>query len=75
MIALDYEITTFICLSGGHVTVMERLVILWDSAELRCKVVSGCFGGPFEYNVGSVPTNKLVRDFISWDYIGGDGFC
>ena len=46
MLALDHEITAFVCPSAGYLAFVEGLVISQDLTESRPKGVSGCVGEP-----------------------------
>ena len=51
MMTLDREITSFVSLVGRYVMAVEGMTISRDLSELRCKVLFGCIGVPYDYNI------------------------
>ena len=74
MMILDHEITAFKCLTDAYVTVVEGLAISWDLLESRRKVISGCVGEPFNYNIVLFLVNNLALYCISLDHMGKENF-
>ena len=71
ILVLDPDITAFVCLSNGYLTVVEGVKISRDLSESRRKVISDCAGELYDYNVFSVPAKSLVQDFVSWIFLKG----
>ena len=61
MLAIDYEITSFVCLIDDYVTVVEG--ISRDSLEACHKIFSGCTGRPFDCNVFAVTSKDFDQRF------------
>ena len=73
MLALNLDITTLAYLSNSYLTTVEGVKMLRDLSESRHKVISGCVSEPYDYNVFLVPVKNLMRDFVPWEFLWGDG--
>ena len=73
MLILDHYITAFACLSDGYLTVVEGVNISRDLLESRHKVVSGCAGEPYYFNVFSVLVKEFSAGFFFVAYFRGVG--
>ena len=64
ILALDHEITAFACLSNSYLTIVKGVNMSQDSTESRRKLVLGCFGEAYDFNICLVPAKNLVLDFV-----------